>query len=227
MFKRGYDNIMALNRQIERIVFMVGVIDYKAGNAPSVLNALQRLGVSASLVSSDEDISKAAGLILPGVGSALATMDSLREMGCLRVLEQKVLKEGAPFLGICIGLQVLFEHSEEGDTECLGWIPGRVKRFSDEKVRVPQIGWNEVKFTKDHAILAGLNKSEFFYFVNSYYVVPEDENVVLAKTEYDVDFCSMIAHKNIFAAQFHLEKSGAVGLRLLKNFAMMAGGAAC
>lgn len=206
---------------------MIGVINYKAGNAPSVLNALHKLNIPSSLVSSPEDIGMATGIILPGVGSAKATMDSLKEMGFPGVLEEKVLKEGVPFLGICIGLQVLFDYSEEGDTECLGWIPGTVRRFSDEKVRVPQIGWNEVKFVKNDIIITGLNSSEFFYFVNSYYVIPENENVVLAKTQYDVDFCSMIAHKNIYGAQFHAEKSGAVGLRLLKNFALMAEGKLC
>lgn len=206
---------------------MIGVIDYKAGNAPSVLNALQKLNIASSLLSSPEDISRAAGLILPGVGSARATMESLREMGCLGVLEEKVLKDGVPFLGICIGLQVLFDYSEEGDTECLGWIPGTVRRFPDEKVRVPQIGWNEVKFTKNHSVLTGLNNSEYFYFVNSYYVIPEMEEVMLAKTEYGIEFCSMIAHKNIYAAQFHIEKSGAVGLKLLKNFALIAEGELC
>ena len=206
---------------------MIGVIDYKAGNAPSVLNALHRLNIPSSLVSSNEEISNATGIILPGVGSADATMASLAEMGCIDIIKRKIFEEGMPFLGICIGLQILFEHSEENNTKCLGWIPGTVKRFSDESVRVPQIGWNEVKFLKEHPILEGLNNSEFFYFVNSYHVVPRDENVVLAKTQYGIEFCSMIAHKNIFATQFHLEKSGVVGLKLLKNFAMMAGGTLC
>lgn len=206
---------------------MIGVVDYKAGNAPSVLNALHKLNIESLLVSSPKDISAAAGIILPGVGSAKATMNSLEEMGCIGALEQKVLKDGMPFLGICIGLQVLFEYSEEGDTECLGWIPGTVRRFSDEKVRVPQIGWNEVKFVKNHAIITSLNDSEFFYFVNSYYADPKDEEVVLARTQYDIEFCSMIVHKNIFAAQFHIEKSGAAGLKLLKNFALIAEGKLC
>jgi glutamine amidotransferase len=206
---------------------MIGVIDYRAGNAPSVLNALERIGVPSLLVSSKDEIDEVHGIILPGVGSALGTMESLEEMGCLDVISKKVLQDGVPFLGICIGLQVLFEHSEEGDTKCLGWIPGVVKKFSQDMVRVPQIGWNEAEFTREHPILSGLGKREFFYFVNSYYVIPKDENMVLAKTEYGVEFCSMITHKNIFAAQFHTEKSGAVGLKLLKNFAMIAGDAVC
>jgi len=163
------------------------------------------------------------GIILPGVGSAQATIDSLKEINLIGVLEDKVLNKGTPFLGICIGLQILFERSEEGNAKCLGWLSGKVKKFPEQNVRVPQMGWNEVTFVKENPILDGLNKSEFFYFVNSYYVVPEDKDIVLAKTYYGLEFCSMIAYKNIFAAQFHIEKSGEIGLRLLKNFALKIG----
>lgn len=206
---------------------MIGIIDYKAGNAPSVLNALQKLSIPSFLISSSDDISAASGIILPGVGSAGATMDSLKEMGLIDAIEQRVLKEAIPFLGICIGLQVLFEHSGEGNVGCLGWFSGRVVKFPEEKVRVPQIGWNEVRFLRSHVILDGLNDQEFFYFVNSYYIIPQNENVVLAKTQYGLDFCSMVAHKNIYATQFHVEKSGASGLRLLGNFARIAEGGLC
>ncbi|HHV50422.1 MAG TPA: imidazole glycerol phosphate synthase subunit HisH [Candidatus Avimonas sp.] len=202
---------------------MIGIIDYKAGNAPSVLNACKKLHINAHLVSTPGQVEGCQGIILPGVGSAQATMDSLRESGLIDVMKEKVLDRGTPFLGICIGLQVLFEHSEEDDAECLGWLHGEVKRFPDTEVRVPQIGWNEVKFVSEHPVLSGLNESEYFYFVNSYYVVPNDKEVILAKTNYGLEFCSMIAHRNIIAAQFHLEKSGATGLRLLKNFALRVG----
>jgi glutamine amidotransferase len=206
---------------------MIGIVDYKAGNAPSVFNALKVLNIPSYLISSSDDIRASAGIILPGVGSAKATMDSLKEMGIIDTLEERVLKKGIPFLGICVGLQVLFEHSDEGDVDCLGWIPGRVKRFPEEKVRVPQMGWNEVEFVRNHVILSELNGSEFFYFVNSYYAVPQNESVVLAKTQYGIEFCSMVASENIFAAQFHIEKSGATGLKLLRNFAWIAGGKLC
>jgi len=206
---------------------MIGVIDYKAGNAPSVLNALHYLNIEARLVSTPEELQPVKGLILPGVGSAPETMHSLYELGLVGALERKVLQEKTPFLGICIGMQILFEHSEEGDTPCLGWLRGKVKRF-DDSVRIPQIGWNETTFSRDDPILAGLSKKEFFYFVNSYYVVPECSDVILATTHYGVEFCSMVANGNIngniYATQFHAEKSGAVGLQLLKNFALIAGG---
>lgn len=206
---------------------MIGVIDYKAGNAPSVLNALQKLNISSCLVSSPAQVEACSGIILPGVGSAQATMDSLKELQLTDILEDKVLKQRMPFLGICVGLQVLFDHSEEGDAKCLGWLPGKVKRFPEQTVRVPQIGWNEVRFVREDAINSGLNETEFFYFVNSYYVVPEDQDILLAKTQYGVGFCSMVAYRNIFASQFHIEKSGAIGLKLLKNFASKAGGSIC
>ena len=151
-------------------------------------------------------------------------MESITALGLRNALEQRTLGEGVPFLGICIGLQILFEHSAEEDTSCLGWIPGQALSFPRDKVRVPHIGWNEVGFTHEHPILNGLGKKEFFYFVNSFYVVPNDCRVILGKTEYGVDFCSMLEYGNIFATQFHVEKSGVVGLHLLKNFLLLAGG---
>ncbi len=201
---------------------MIGVINYKAGNAPSVLNALKKIDIPCNSVSSSQEIENLTGLILPGVGSAKATMDSLSEMGLIEVMEKKILCERIPFLGICIGIQILFKHSEEENTDCLGWIAGNVKRFSDEKVRVPHIGWNQVLFLQEHPVILGLRNSEYLYFVNSFYPVPRDEKIALGKTEYDVDFCSMLAHDNIIATQFHVEKSGIVGLKILQNFASIA-----
>ncbi len=146
-------------------------------------------------------------------------MDSLREMDLIEVLEKKVLTETIPFLGICIGHQILFDYSEEGNTKCLGWLKGKVVKFDKTKVRVPHIGWNEVRFNQKHRLISGLQSSEFFYFVNSYYVVPDNEEIVFGETQYGVDFCSAVLWKNIVSTQFHMEKSGPVGLRLLKNFA--------
>ncbi|MGN0962517.1 MAG: imidazole glycerol phosphate synthase subunit HisH [Clostridia bacterium] len=205
---------------------MIGVIDYKAGNAPSVYNALKRIGGDGVMVRSGADLEHLDGIILPGVGSAGATMDSLRETGILPVLEKKVQEEKIPFLGICIGMQILFEHSEEGNVDCLGWLKGNVVRFDSTHVRVPQMGWNEVRFCREHPILKDMGDSGHFYYVNSYHVVPENEENILAVTDYDGEFCCMVQHENIMAAQFHIEKSGPLGLKMLKNFVDCAKGGA-
>lgn len=205
---------------------MIGVIDYKAGNAPSVLNALKRIGSDGVMVRNGLDLEQTDGILLPGVGSAGATMDSLRELGIVSVLEKKVLEERIPFLGICIGMQILFEHSEEGDTDCLGWLKGNVVRFDSSHVRVPQMGWNEVFFRRDHPLVAEMGQSGHFYYVNSYHVVPQRKEDVLAVTDYDGEFCCMVQHENIMAAQFHIEKSGPLGLKMLQNFVNYAEGGA-
>lgn len=203
--------------------YKVGIIDYKAGNGPSVLNALINNDVPAQLVSTKEEIQQMSALVLPGVGSAGATIKSLEELDLIEVLNERVNKEGIPFLGICVGLQILFDYSEEEDTKCLSWIPGKVKRFPANQVRVPQMGWNKVDFKFEDPVLSGLKKSEYFYFVNSYYVIPDNGEVIMGTTDYGNEFCSMVKYKNIMATQFHLEKSGEVGLKLLKNFALQGG----
>ena len=201
---------------------MMDVIDYRAGNSPSVIYALERLGIPCRLVAKPGEIAESERLVLPGVGAAGATLDSLRESDLLDALAQRVQHDHVPFLGICIGLQVLFEHSEEGNTSCLGWLPGRIRRFADGQ-RVPQIGWNEVQFTRSHPVTAGLPDRSHYYFVNSYYVDPADAADALGRSEYGVEFASVVAHDNIVATQFHAEKSGALGLRLLADFAAWDG----
>lgn len=205
---------------------MIGVIDYKAGNAPSVWNALKRIDKDGVMVKTGADLEGLDGIILPGVGSAAATMESLRETGILAVLEEKVLKEKIPFLGICIGMQILFDHSEEGDVDCLGWLKGNVVRFDSDHVRVPQMGWNEVTFRRSHPLVDNMGENGYFYYVNSYHVVPANESDILAVTDYDGEFCCMARRENIMAAQFHIEKSGPLGLKMLKNFADYAEGGA-
>jgi glutamine amidotransferase len=197
---------------------MIDVVDYRAGNSPSVIYALETLGLPCRLVSKPEDLDISERIILPGVGAARATLDSLRDGGLLDALEARVQRDGVPFLGICVGLQVLFDRSEEDDTKCLAWIRDEVRRFADTQ-RVPQIGWNEVIFTRSHPITATLPPSGHFYFVNSYYAVPTRAEDVLGRTEYGVAFASMVTHANIVATQFHAEKSGELGLRILENFA--------
>lgn len=196
---------------------MIDVIDYRAGNAPSVHYALQHLGLDSRLVDSPEAVATSERLVLPGVGAARATLASLAEQGLVEPLAARVA-DGVPFLGICIGLQVLFDHSEEGDTPGLGWVPGTVRRFPDDR-RVPQIGWNEVRFVRDHPVTRGAPEHGHYYFVNSYHCVPADVDDVLGVTEYGDEFCSVVARGNVIATQFHAEKSGALGLGLLRGFA--------
>jgi glutamine amidotransferase len=197
---------------------MIGVIDYRAGNGPSVMYALERLGLEARLIAEPAGLADADRLILPGVGAARATLESLSKSGLIEPLRARVLDDHAPFLGICIGLQVLFERSEEGEVDGLGWLEGDVRRFP-ETDRVPQIGWNAVRFSREHPVTAGLPASTYCYFVNSYYVVPANPEDVLGTTDYGVEFCSVVARRNIIATQFHAEKSGELGLRILRGFA--------
>ena len=197
---------------------MIDVIDYRAGNAPSVLYALEHLGLPARLAASAADVAAAERIILPGVGAARATIDSLVEQDLTGALTDRVQGDRVPFLGICIGLQVLFDHSEEGDTPGLGWVPGTVRRFPDTG-RVPQIGWNEVRFTRFHPVTAGVPDTGHYYFVNSYHCVPDDPTDALGLTDYTVEFCSVVARDNVVATQFHAEKSGELGLALLRGFA--------
>jgi glutamine amidotransferase len=201
---------------------MIGVVDYRAGNAPSVGYALESLGLAYRLVAGGADLDGCDRLILPGVGAARATLDSLHESGLVEPLARAVTVDRRPFLGICVGLQVLFGHSEEGDVDCLGWIPGEVRRFPDS-VRVPQIGWNTVRPARPHPVTDGLPEPAHCYFVNSYYAVPADDADVLARTDYAGEFCSIAGRANIVATQFHAEKSGRIGLALLQRFAKWDG----
>ena len=198
---------------------MIAVIDYKAGNAPSVLSAIKYLGMGteAKLVNSPSELENASRIILPGVGAAKATMQSLREAGFIEILGKLVFEKGVLFLGICIGMQILFEYSDEENADCLGWLSGNVVRFDSTKVKVPQIGWNKTKFIRD-TLMSKNSEEDYFYFVNSYHVETSDRSIVMSVTEYDGDFVSSVNYKNIFGTQFHVEKSGEAGLALLKRF---------
>ena len=184
--------------------------------------ALARLGVEATLITNPAELSAVDRVILPGVGAAAATITSLNESGLVPALRTRVLGEETPFLGICIGLQVLFERSDEGPAECLGWLPGTVRRFPATD-RVPQIGWNRVAVTRPHPLTSGWPADPYCYFVNSFYAVPSDPDAVLGTTDYSTQFCSMVAVGNVAATQFHAEKSGEIGLSLLANFAQWDG----
>ncbi|MCL2117049.1 MAG: imidazole glycerol phosphate synthase subunit HisH [Planctomycetaceae bacterium] len=194
---------------------MIRIIDYKAGNAPCVMYAVTRLGYKAAFARTPQDIADAKHIILPGVGSAKATMDSLREMALTDALADSVLRQKTPFLGICVGMQILFEHSEEENADCFGWLKGRVVKFDASKVRVPQMGWNRVRFVKNTPCHA---REDYFYFVNSYYARPEDTSDLWGTADYDGPFTAAICRDNIFATQFHVEKSGEAGLVLLDGF---------
>jgi imidazole glycerol-phosphate synthase subunit HisH len=203
-------------------VAVVTIVDYKAGNLASVARALEYLGHRWEISDRPERLRRADRVILPGVGAAGATMENLNGLGIAEVLRDDVARAGKPFLGICIGIQVLLDYSDENDTRCLGIIPGRVVRypssFEGRPVKVPQIGWNRVRQERQHPLFAGVRDNTHFYFVNSYYPIPDDPTVTIGLSEYSVRFGAALARGNVVATQFHLEKSGAAGLRLLDNF---------
>ena len=201
---------------------MIAVVDYRAGNAPSVGYALERLGLEHRLAATAADLDGCDHIVLPGVGAARATLDSLRESSLVEPIARRVHDDGVPFLGICIGLQVLFERSEEGDVDCLGWVPGQVRRYPDS-LRVPQIGWNAVRATRAHPVTDGLGDDAYCYFVNSFFADPTDAHDALGVSDYGGEFCSIVGRANIVATQFHAEKSGSVGLALLERFAKWDG----
>jgi glutamine amidotransferase/cyclase len=196
---------------------MIALLDYGAGNVRSVINALEHLGASVKIVESAEDILSAEKLVFPGVGAFGNMMRILNAKNYLKPLKV-YLRSNRPFLGICLGLQVLFTNSEEApETEGLGFLAGSVKRFAID-LSVPHIGWNGLNFIQPSPIFNGLAGDEKFYFVHSYYVVPKDKAVILTTTDYGCEFVSSVQKGNIIATQFHPEKSGSNGLRLLKNF---------
>jgi glutamine amidotransferase len=201
------------------------VIDYRMGNLRSVAKALEAVGAAEVVVSSDPgEVAAADRLVVPGVGAFADAMGHLREARLVDPILQ-FLQTGRPFLGICLGLHMLFERSfEDGTHEGLGVMEGQVVRFQAEAgaergpLKVPHIGWNQVRKQGDVPMLAGVPDGAYFYFVHSYYVVPADPRVVAATTEYGVPFCSAVSAGRLFATQFHPEKSQAVGLQVLRNF---------
>jgi imidazole glycerol-phosphate synthase subunit HisH len=195
---------------------MIIIIDYGLGNLGSVQNALSKLGVPCMVSSAASDIANADGLILPGVGAAGEGMKNLKEKKLDQLITEEVLK-GKPILGICLGMQLFMTQSEEGDVKCLNLIEGDVKQFTVQ-LKVPQIGWNTVMSMENIKLFKNILKSSYFYFVHSYYCVPNDKKNIVGATKYEVPFCSGVQKANIFGVQFHPEKSGENGLQLLKNF---------
>lgn len=201
---------------------MIAIVDYNAGNLTSVKLALDYLGVHSEITQDPERILAADRVIFPGVGSAGAAMRNIRALDMADAL-RTVVQHGTPFLGICLGSQIIFETSEEdGGVQSLGILAGTVKRFkpSSRADKVPQIGWNSVTFIKPHPLFEGIESGSEFYFVHSYYPAPTDRACVLGETEYaGIRFASVVTRGNLVATQFHPEKSGRLGLQLLNNFA--------
>jgi len=192
------------------------VIDYQSGNLRSVAKALESTGVRPLITGDPKELEAADGLVLPGVGSGPAAMAALKQRGLVQPLRE-YLESGRPFLGVCLGLQLLMERTDEGDAPCLGIIPGEVKRLP-ATLKVPHMGWNSVHLHRGGPLFQGIPQDSHFYFVHSYYAAPEDSAAVAGTTEYSIPFCSVYARGNLLATQFHPEKSGLVGLRLYQNF---------
>lgn len=196
----------------------VAIIDYGVGNLRSVEKAFAANGHEAIVTGDENDLRNASKLVLPGVGAFAACMNAFRECGLVDVVLERVVS-GVPLLGVCVGMQMLFEESDEfGKSRGLGLMRGRVSRFGEELV-VPHVGWNSIQQRREHALFAGIADESFFYFVHSYYCEPADSAVVAGETEYGVRYASVVAQGNIFGVQFHPEKSQTAGLRLLSNFA--------
>jgi len=196
------------------------VIDYGLGNVRSVTKAIEAVGASARLTRDPERIVAAQGAVLPGVGAFSTGMQNLQSLLLLPAIRERIA-EGKPLLGICLGLQLLFTESEEHGLHAgLDVVPGRVVRFGGE-LKIPHMGWNTVRPVRQPSariLFEGIPDDSFFYFVHSYYVLPEDESVVAATTDYGVEFASAVVRDNLFAVQFHPEKSGDLGLKILENF---------
>jgi imidazole glycerol-phosphate synthase subunit HisH len=208
---------------------MIAIVDYRAGNLTSVARALQYLSVPCVITDRAEELRRADRVIFPGVGAAGEAMRNIEEKGlagCIR----EIYDAGTPLLGICLGTQVIFEYSEEDNrTTCLGIIPGGVKRFPEgmsdkgDPLKIPHMGWNRVAFRENHPLFAGIPGNAEFYFVHSYYPAPSESSDVAGETDYGIRFASAVARRNLVAVQFHPEKSGRFGLKILENFSRWDG----
>jgi glutamine amidotransferase len=208
---------------------LIAIINYEAGNLTSVWRAFRALGQPAVITNDAEEILAAERVVFPGQGHGGAGMASLRKLGLDKVLGT-VFARGTPLLGICLGAQIVLEHSQESDTDCLGLLPGQTVRFPEnhhdgqgQPLKVPHMGWNSLRLCRSHPVLEQVPAWAQFYFVHSYYPVPGIESHIVAQTSFGLDFTSVLACKNLLATQFHPEKSGRPGLRLLANFAAWPG----
>ncbi|MBP9996181.1 MAG: imidazole glycerol phosphate synthase subunit HisH [Lachnospiraceae bacterium] len=201
---------------------MIAIIDYDAGNIKSVEKALEYLGAQYVLTNDADVLLKADKVLLPGVGAFGDAMNKLNKFGLVPIIRQ-IVDNGTPFLGICLGMQVLFDSSEEAPgVEGLGLIPGKIVRFSsDNNLKIPQIGWNQLTLQNNGKLFKNVNEGDFVYFVHSYYLKAENECDVVATTEYGDHVHAAVEHGNVYGCQFHPEKSSSVGLTILKNFVEM------
>ncbi len=202
----------------------IAIINYGAGNLRSVAKAFECIGYPGEVTTDPRAVAAADAVVLPGVGAALDTMTNLSARGMVEVIHS-VIDAGRPFFGVCVGLQVLFESSEEDGAECLAVLKGRVRRLTTG-LKVPHMGWNQVTLQREHPLFAGVPDSSNFYFVHSYYPEPADGAVVVGSTDYGGGFCSAIGRGALVGTQFHPEKSGELGLRLYRNFVERIVGAA-
>jgi glutamine amidotransferase len=197
---------------------VVVVIDYQAGNITSVVRSLRALGVEGRITAGPEAVLEARRVIFPGVGAAGEAMATLKSRGLDQALKE-VFARGTPILGICLGAQIILDHSEENDTPCLGLLPGRTRALSRTPgLKIPHMGWNRVEMRGSHPVLAGLPATAEYYFVHSFYPDPAADSMILGVTDHGISFPSAIGWRNLVATQFHPEKSGRFGLNILENF---------
>jgi imidazole glycerol-phosphate synthase subunit HisH len=200
------------------------IVDYGAGNLRSVANALRSLGHAPEVCCDPAEVARARAVILPGVGAGGAAMDELKRLGLADVLVKRA-KQKLPILGVCLGLQLLMSATEEGGmVPCLGIVPGLVKKLPEDE-KIPHMGWNQVKQARPHPVFADIPDCSNFYFVHSYYAVPDDKAAVVGTTDYGTTFCAVLASGSVVATQFHPEKSGEMGIRFYRNFLRLALGA--
>ncbi len=203
---------------------MISVVDYGVGNLHSVAKALEKVGAQTRVTSDWRDVEKSDGVVLPGVGAFKDSMDAMHRSDLAKAIKA-FIASGKPFLGVCVGLQMLFSESEEfGISKGLDVFPGRVVKFTEGQ-KVPHMGWNQIQIKKDgNPLLKGLKNGDYLYFVHSYYVVPKDKTIVAAESSYGTDFTCMVWEKNVFGTQFHPEKSQTVGLKIYENFKNLVNG---
>ena len=194
----------------------IAIVDYQAGNVRSVQKAFQKVGGHASITSDPDEVIRADALVVPGQGASDSSMIHMREKGLVEPIKEFIVS-GKPFFGVCLGLQLLMKNSEEGDEPCLGVLQGRTRRLPPGQ-QIPHMGWNQVDFHTRHPVFDTIPDGSLCYFVHSYYADPDDKSVVACTTDYGVDFCSGAVWENVVAVQFHPEKSGALGLKIYKNF---------